>query len=302
MSSPAGASSSDTRKLLGDAEASLNRLLSNERDAMRLGSLKRARQNLDNAKKSLQSDLSSADLSLARALKVIEDYLPADDLEERRLYLVEGIKRFKSAGWRTDATELEARLGKLAVPSPPKTPEPEKRIPERQTVKFSEEIRNSSGEPTVEELLKLLETCSRTGRSLELDEKLTDDKKWGRNFLIAIFDTNLSASQLFKVIYRPDKATTKAIRFLRSLKEDGVVEYDPASAERVDVDYLIKNILIPDFESLPPQENKRTETYPFLDSDGKEVSIIRETTLDSTEAVTNVRYSLASHRGHTTHG
>lgn len=135
-----------------------------------------------------------------------------------------------------------------------------------------------------------------------MDEKLTDDKKWGRNFLIAIFDTNLSASQLFKVIYRPDKATTKAIRFLRSLKEDGVVEYDPASAERVDVDYLIKNILIPDFESLPPQENKRTETYPFLDSDGKEVSIIRETTLDSTEAVTNVRYSLASHRGHTTHG
>jgi len=294
LGSSAGTRSSDTKKLLSDAEVSLNRLLSHERDALHLASLKRARQNLDDAKKSLQNDLSSADLSLARALKVIEDNLPADDFEEKRLYLVEGIKRFKSAGWTIDATELETRLRNLAAP---KTLEPE--VPQP-TVITDSDIDALILNPSPQGWLELIERRRANQTRMDIMSHINAsvyDKGWYRAFLIATLSSALSEADLRSIFGKiDDKYSSDAIQLFNALNDEGFKQYHPASSEQINVDEIVQ-LLGKKGKMLPSDDsNIRSIEYEFENALGEKIAITREIYREPDMPAKSITYRMSSKR------
>lgn len=286
MSSSAGAHQSETRQLLDDAEASLDRVLPKQRDVMRQGSLKRARQNLENGKKSLQSDIKSADLSLARALKVIEDCLPADDVEEKRRYLIEGIRRFKSAGWRTDAAELEMRLAKLDASGPPEPPM-EEVVPElgasRSTHALVPPVAPGRSEHRFQTLLKsgsVADWLASFAEAWDEEQKadlgglLTRGSRdfsapGYRAFLIACFETTTDREGLTSLVQRTDKPTKRFVETICDLKEGREVECFVSDSP---LDYATK--LLETLAGLKEGEGPKRGTWEFQLSTGTTVTVV----------------------------
>jgi hypothetical protein len=286
LRSSAGSHLGETRQLLVDAEASLNRMLPKQRDVLRQGSLKRARQNLENAKKSLQSDVKSSDLSLARALKVIEDCLPVDDVEERRRYLVEGIRRFKSAGWWTDAEELEMRLAKLDAAGPPGPPIEEEAsslqasrltrapaapaVPGKSEHRFSALLKSGSVAEWLASFGGGWDEAEKTDLENLLSRGTRDFSAPGyRAFLIACFETTTDRDGLTSLVERADKPTKRFVETIYDLKEGRAVECFISDSP---LGYVTK--LVETLAGLKEDEGPKRGAWEFQLSTGRTVTII----------------------------
>ena len=253
---------------------------------MRQGSLKRARRNLENAKKSLQNDVKTADLSLARALKVIEDCLPADDVEEKRRYLIEGIRRFKSAGWRTDAAELEMRLAKLDASGPAEPPleEEDSKLGEsRSTHVPAPPVAPGRGEHRFSTLLKSgsvtdwlasFEEGWDEGEKADLGNLLTRSTRdfsapGYRAFLIACFETTADREGVTSLVERADKPTKRFVETICDLKEGRQVECFVSDSP---LDYVTK--LLETLAGLKEGEGPKRGRWEFQLSTGTSVIVV----------------------------
>lgn len=285
MSSSAGTHRSETRQLLVDAEASLDRVLRKQLDVMRQGSLKRARQNLERAKRSLPSDVNLADLYLARALKVIEDCLPADDVREKRRYLIEGTRRFKSAGWRTDAAELEMRLAKLDASGPSEAmeeglPNLEAPWPTRaQTASvplgksghaFSTLLKSGSVADWLASFGGGWDEAQKADLGSLLSRSPRDFSAPGyRAFLIACFETTTDRDILASLVERADKPTKRFVETICDLKEGGEVECFVSDSP---LEYVTK--LLETLAGLKVEEGPKRGKWEFKLSTGTTVAVV----------------------------
>ena len=189
-----------------------------------------------------------------------------------------------------------------AVPMPPasppaQAPEAPPTVPEKSTLKFMLQTKDSFG--TNYPPKKWLSILDDSDQIIDLGvlglDKNNHAQQGYLNLLIAMYDSKHEDYELEERI-KNDQYTQFVLAFLRRIKQKQKVEYDPNGSTYSTIKIILEKLLVPgDSSETKSDDGTRVllRKLSFTNSLGEEVTLLREAQVSPTQGAINIAFRLA---------